>query len=156
LRAEPERVAVWRAKISACGATGLKIGVAWTGRDDHPRQDMRDYPVGVLAQALSGCGAKLYSLQLGAKETPRAAGLIDLTDELSSIDETAALLANLDLIIANDGMLAHLAGALGRPTWALVDVCPHYTWGLEGSSSPWYPTVRVFRQRQFKNWTRVG
>jgi hypothetical protein len=156
LRPERERVEAWRAKIGCeSSAPGLKIGVAWTGRDDHPRRDLRDFPVRVLAQALSGCGVKLYSLQLGAKETARAAGLIDLTSELTSIDETAALLANLDLIISNDGMIAHLAGALGRPTWTLVDVCPHYTWGLEGGSSPWYPATRVFRQQKFKNWTSV-
>jgi Glycosyltransferase family 9 (heptosyltransferase) len=155
LRPDRERVEAWREKLALASAPGLKIGVAWTGRDDHPRADMRDYPVSLLAQALSGCGVKLYSLQLGAKETARAAGLIDLTAELTSIDETAALLANLDLIISNDGMLAHLAGALGRPTWTLVDVCPHYTWGLAGGSSPWYPAVRVFRQKQYKNWTSV-
>jgi hypothetical protein len=155
LRPAPERVEAWRAKVGAGNVNGLKVGVAWTGREDHPRQDMRDYPVRVLAQALSGCGVEFYSLQLSAKETARAAGLIDLTAELTSIDETAGLLANLDLIISNDGMLAHLAGALGRPTWTLVDLCPHYTWGLKGGSSPWYPTVRVFRQKQFKNWTSV-
>jgi ADP-heptose:LPS heptosyltransferase len=116
---------------------------------------MRDYPVRLLAQALSGCGVKLYSLQLGAKETARAAGLIDLTAELSSIDETAALLANLDLVISLDGMLGHLSGALGIPTWVLVDLSPHYVWMAKGNSTPWYGSVRVFRQQQFKNWTSV-
>lgn len=155
LQPEQERVVAWRARLGAGTFNGLKIGVAWTGRGDHPRRDLRDYPVRALAQALSGSGAQLYSLQLGAEETSRAAGLIDLTADLTSIDETAGLLANLDLIISNDGMLAHLAGALGRPTWTLVDICPHYTWGLEGSTSPWYPLSRVFRQKLFKKWTSV-
>jgi hypothetical protein len=155
LRPERERVAAWRAKIDACSAPGLKIGVAWTGRDDHPRQDLRDYQVGVLAQALSGCGVKLYSLQLGHSEAAKALGLIDWTAELSSIDETAASLVNLDLVISLDGMIAHLSGALGIPTWVLVDLSPHYTWMAKGNSTPWYGSVRVFRQQKYKNWTSV-
>ena len=79
LRPERERVCSLAGKVGVASAPGLKIGVAWTGRDDHPRQDMRDYPVGVLAQALSGCGVKLYSLQLGHSETAKALGLIDWT-----------------------------------------------------------------------------
>ena len=165
LRADQEKAAAWRARLSdAEGGTpwrGLKVGLSWTGRDRHPRRDLRDLPIFELVEALrqgaghSALALDLYSLQLGHSETAKALGLIDWTSELSSNEDTAALLVNLDFVISLDGMIAHLSGALGVPVWVLVDVNPHYTWMAKGHSSPWYGSVRVFRQQKFKSWTSV-
>ncbi|SEJ40253.1 hypothetical protein SAMN05192539_1010123 [Paraburkholderia diazotrophica] len=84
-----------------------------------------------------------------------AAGLhvIDQTGELQSFDDTAALICNLDLVVTVCTSAAHLAGALGRPTWLLLDVNPHWTWMTGRHDSPWYPSVRIYRQRAYGDWT---
>jgi hypothetical protein len=171
LHADQEKAAAWRARLSNAEGlgvqrgthwSGLKVGLSWTGRSDHPRKDLRDYPVEGLVEALRrrGAGAgcpdlNLYSLQQGHSETAQALGLIDWTSELCSMEDTAAFVSSLDLVVSIDGMLGHLAGALGVPVWVLVDVGCHYTWMGEGHSTPWYRSARVFRQKQFKDWTNV-
>jgi ADP-heptose:LPS heptosyltransferase len=96
-------------------------------------------------------------LQQRHPQEAKKLGLIDYSDEWQSIDDTAAFLCNLDLIIAADVMVAHLAGALKLPTWVLVDINPFYSWGAPayGRTTPWYPSVTVYRQQQFRDWTSV-
>ena len=81
--------------------------------------------------------------------------MLDWTDELSDFAETAAVLVNLDLIIAVDTAVAHLAGALGRPTWVLLPWSPDWRWMLGREDSPWYPTMRLFRQSKLRDWPGV-
>ena len=81
--------------------------------------------------------------------------LIDYTAELTDFADTAALIANLDLIIAADTAVAHLAAALGKPVWVLLPYAPDWRWQLEREDSPWYPTMRLFRQKTWGDWPEV-
>jgi ADP-heptose:LPS heptosyltransferase len=101
-----------------------------------------------------------FSLQMegGAEELrrwPEAARVIDHTEEIGDFADTAALLMELDLIISVDTAVAHLAGALGRPVWTLLPFVPDWRWGLESEETPWYPTMRLFRQPALGDWEAV-
>jgi ADP-heptose:LPS heptosyltransferase len=103
------------------------------------------------------------SLQLGAPaaaaalqgQAPEGAALVDLAPELIDLAETAAAIAQLDLVVAVDTAVAHLAGALGRPVWVLLPAVPDWRWLLGREDSPWYPTMRLFRQRRAGDWDDV-
>lgn len=163
LHADPADVAAWRTRMAGAGdAPGaLKVGLAWAGNPrqfsiDLNRTDRRrSIPFDLLAP-LAECGpAVFYSLQLG-EAAARAAGgrlpLIDLTGQIGDFADTAALVANLDLVISVDTSVAHLAGALGKPVWLLsrYDAC--WRWLRERDDSPWYPTLRLFRQAAPDDW----
>ena len=81
--------------------------------------------------------------------------LIDYMVELDDFADTAALVANLDLVIAVDTSVAHLAGAMGKPVWVLLPYAPDWRWLLEREDSPWYPTMRLFRQKSRGDWGEV-
>jgi hypothetical protein len=154
LKPNPAKADVWRERLS--GDHNLKIGLAWTGRADHPRNDLRSVPLLELVRALKDIpGVTFYSLQREHPDQARNAGLVDFTHQLASVDDTAALISNLDLVIGIDSMVAHLAGALNVPTWVLCDVVPYWGWGRHGSSTVWYPNVRVYRQSKMHNWWSV-
>ncbi|MFO1361145.1 MAG: tetratricopeptide repeat protein [Burkholderiales bacterium] len=148
----------WRERIG--GAQGLRVGIAWAGSATHRYDRNRSVPFALLAPLLGVPGVRGYSLQKGA--AARAAGetrggdaLIDWTDELASFDDTAALVACLDLVVTVDTAVAHLAGALGKPVWLLTPFAPDWRWLLERADSPWYPTMRLFRQRAPRDWGGV-
>jgi ADP-heptose:LPS heptosyltransferase len=114
-----------------------------------------------LGDLLDGPHGKVtfYSLQKGAV-SPHAAGtppfvLRDLMAEVHDLADTAALIANLDLVICVDSALAHLTGALGRPVWPLIPLTPDWRWLLDRPDSPWYPTMRLFRQDALGAWGPV-
>ena len=102
---------------------------------------------------------EFHSLQIDAAgdemQTLAQAGLLDLTGQISDFADTAALMAELDLIVAVDTAVVHLAGALGRPVWNLLPFVPHWPWGMEGESTVWYPTMRLFRQPKAADWDSV-
>ncbi len=105
-------------------------------------------------------GVTFYSLQKGktgkqAKNPPAGMKLIDYTDEIGDFSDTAALIENLDLVIAVDTSVAHLAGALGKPVWTLLPFVPDWRWFLDREDSPWYPTMRLFRQPSLGDWESV-
>jgi ADP-heptose:LPS heptosyltransferase len=108
-------------------------------------------------------GVRLVSLQKGpgADQLPGLAGrfpILDLEDRLDRAGaflDTAAVLMNLDLVVTVDTALAHLAGAMGLPVWALLTLTPDWRWLRERADSPWYPTMRLFRQRRFEDWGEV-
>jgi ADP-heptose:LPS heptosyltransferase len=102
---------------------------------------------------------QLFSLQKGPGREQLAAGdgasMIDLADRLHSFDETAAVMANLNLVITCDSAPAHLAGALGVPVWVALPIIPDWRWLLNRDDSPWYPTMRLFRQKDRGNWNET-
>jgi hypothetical protein len=103
-------------------------------------------------------GVRFYSLQKGAgaeqaKNPPAGMTLVDWTDRLNSMADSAALIQNLDLVITVDTAVAHLAGALGKPVWMLVQFMPDWRWMLGREDTPWYPTMRLFRQKGVKDWS---
>jgi hypothetical protein len=154
---DPSIRAAWNQRLLATG--GLRIGIAWAGNPVHIRDSSRSIDPSLLAPLLRVPGATFYSLQVKTGVTsPNALGdlgLIDQTPDFTDFDDTAALLAELDLIISVDTAVAHLAGALAQPVWTLLPHIADWRWGLEGASTPWYPTMRLFRQRVSGDWPAV-
>jgi Tfp pilus assembly protein PilF len=153
LRADSARAEKWKKRLAAEPA-GKKIGLIWSGDAANPTDRMRSIPVQKLAQLASACHARLFSLQKDRVRKPSAGlPLTDWTAELNDWSDTAALMSQLDLVISVDTAGAHLAGALGKPVWLLIPPVLDWRWMLERNDSPWYPTMRIFRQKHRGDWT---
>ena len=160
LHAEPALAAHWRAQMPA---TGLRVGLVWKGSTRFENDADRSLPsLSVLVPLGAVDGISLVSLQKGAGEDeaacpPPGLALLDLGSRSKDFADTAAMITNLDLVIAVDTAVAHLAGALGKRCWLLL---PYYKtdwrWLAQRSDSPWYPgCVRLFRQHAMGDWTQV-
>src|SRR5262249_17964299 len=148
LRADADRVARWRARI---GETGFKIGISWQGA--RGGVTTRAMPLSCF-QGLSRLdGVRLISLQKGfGTEQLRDAPRVQMLDEdfdagPQSFLDSAAVMESLDLVITLDSALAHLAGAMGRPAWVALKQVPDWRWQLGRDDTPWYPAMRLFRQK---------
>jgi tetratricopeptide (TPR) repeat protein len=155
LFADPEKVKKWKDRLST---NKLKIGIAWAGNPKHPNDRNRSCPINFfsnLAKELSEI--EWYSLQKGsqAQQLTPEMNIISLENELSDFSETAAVLKTLDLIISVDTSIIHLAGALGCNTWVLLPFAPDWRWLLGRKDSPWYPSLRLFRQPIMGDWENV-
>jgi Flp pilus assembly protein TadD len=138
----------------------LKIGIAWAGRPNHGKDRLRSCPLSHFLGLIGPPGIAFYSLQKGepAADLRRLAarGLIhDLGEGLGDFADTAAAVAQLDLVISVDTAVAHLAGALGKPVWALLHLAGEWRWPAGRQDSPWYPTMRLFAQRRAGDWNEV-
>ena len=129
----------------------LAAGLVWAGNPEHRNDRNRSCPLAALEPLSRLEGVDWYSLQVGAAATPPS-WMTDLAPDLRDFSDTAAAIMALDLVIAVDTAVAHLAGALGRPVWLLLPWVPDWRWLLEGSDSPWYPTMTLFRQRAAGDW----
>jgi Flp pilus assembly protein TadD len=147
LAADPVRVAAWRSRLPA----GCSIGLAWAGNWLHSNDRRRSLPTELLTPILCSPGFNGISLQY--RQT--LPGLPDATPWLTDFAETAALIACLDLVISVDTAVAHLAGALGVACWILVPYAPDWRWLRDRSDSPWYDSVRLFRQTSPGDWAGV-
>jgi tetratricopeptide (TPR) repeat protein len=158
LPAPPEaRVQAWEARLGAHDK--LRVGLVWSGNPAHGNDRNRSMTLRTLSSILD-LDARFVSLQKDARPDDQATLLerpeiLDLTNHLADFSETAALMSCLDLVITVDTSVAHLAGALGRPTWILLPYSPDYRWLLDRDDSPWYPTVRLFRQDESRDYTGV-
>jgi hypothetical protein len=151
------RVETWRRRLR--GNT-RRIGLAWAGNPAHPRDRLRSIALEQLVPLWNVTGTSFYSLQFGSgaeqmKRLPPDVQLVDLGDELRDFANVAAIVANLDLVISIDSAVAHLAGALGKPVWILLNKGCDWRWFLERGDSPWYPTARLFRQTTSGEWQEV-
>jgi hypothetical protein len=161
LRADPARVASWRERLATLLPAGLRrIGIAWAGRPTHNNDANRSASLATFAPLGDVAGIALVSLQTGPPQAQAGgyfgpAPLLNLGPELTDFADTAALLASLDLVVAVDTSVAHLAAALGRPVWILLPFAPDWRWLLDRRDSPWYPSVRLFRQSAPREWGRV-
>jgi hypothetical protein len=158
LKTDPARIAHWRERLNATLPPGVKrIGLAWTGRPTHPNDQRRSLSLGQLMSLADAGPAVFVSLQkpvpMRDHETMALfPGMTDLAGDLTDFGETAALMENLDLVITVDTAIAHLAGALGKPTWILIPKAADWRWLLERDDSPWYPSLRLFRQQKPGGW----
>ena len=148
---DPEPVEQWRQRRISRDGPGFRVGLAWSDDEQQIDRRSRAIPLADLAPLWQVPGLLFYSLQKGptaaqAKSLPPGFKLIDYTADLKSYTATAALMANLDLVITTDTPLAHLAGATGKQTWLLLPHVPDWRWLLNRTDSPWYPTMRLFRQ----------
>ena len=151
------RVEAWRERLP--GNT-RRIGLAWSGNPGHPRDRLRSIALEQLVPLLKVAGTTFYSLQFGSgaeqmMQLPPGVPLVDLGDELEDFANVAATVANLDLVISIDSAVAHLAGAMGKPVWILLNKGCDWRWFLEREDSPWYPTARLFRQSTPGGWQEV-
>ena len=164
LSADPEPTARWRERLAAaCTTPGLLVGLVWAGasRPDMPQalamDRRRSMTLAHLAPLATVPNVRFVSLQLGTAPEPVPPGMamLDPMAGMKSFDDTAALVANLDLVITVDTSVAHLAGALGRPVWVLsrYDAC--WRWLADEHTSPWYPTLSFYRQPSPGDWTNV-
>jgi tetratricopeptide (TPR) repeat protein len=159
-RPPESRVQAWedRLKDRLGSRKRLRVGLVWSGRPTHPNDHKRSIPLSTLSRILD-VDAAFVSLQKDVKPADRAmleaTGIVDLTSHLVDFAETAALVNCLDLVASVDTSVVHLAGALGRPTWTLLPYTPDHRWLLNRDDSPWYPTVRLFRQTAARDWAEV-
>lgn len=156
LHAEANAVKRWSQRLAGAG---LKIGIAWAGNPQHSADRRRSIDFERLAPLFEIPGCRFYSLQIGQRAAdlaPLPTGkIVDLAQELHDFAETAAVMANLDLVLAVDTAVVHLAGALGRRCWLILPFAPDWRWLTGRSDSPWYPTLRLFRQPSFGDWDAV-
>ncbi|WP_298243848.1 tetratricopeptide repeat protein [uncultured Bradyrhizobium sp.] len=156
LRPDPAKLSRWRAALA--DVTAFKVGVVWAGNARHKGDRQRSLSAQAVLPRLVMPGVQLYSLQKEPRpeDAPVLAALggdvIDLAPALGDFTDTAAAVAALDLVIAVDTSVAHLAGALGRPVWMLTPYALDWRWLREREDSPWYPTMRLFRQRAPREW----
>jgi tetratricopeptide (TPR) repeat protein len=151
------RVQEWQARLGAHDA--LRVGLVWSGNPDHTNDRSRSTTLRAMSDILDP-RARFYSLQKEPRPEDRAtlagrSDIVDLTGHLTDFVETAALISCLDLVVTVDTSVAHLAAALGRPTWILLPFTPDYRWLLDREDSPWYPTARLFRQDERRDYARV-
>lgn len=155
--ADRRSAARWREALE--NTTGLKVGIAWQGNPDHKKDRLRSFKLNLFEPLARIDGVRLFSLQkgFGAEQLDEAIGfpVVDLGRRLGDLDDAAALIDNLDLLVTPDTALAHLAGALGVPVWIAVQFSSDWRWLLDREDTPWYPSIRLFRQREWNDWEEV-
>jgi hypothetical protein len=154
LTAGPTKVAEWRARVG----DGFKVGLVWQGNAAHRNDRDRSLPLADLLAAMPP-GVALHSLQKDCAHADCAvlakSGVIDASSRLADFSDTAALAGLMDLVITVDTSVAHLAGALGVKTWLLLAYANDWRWLTGRDDTPWYPTMRLFRQPTFNDWDTV-
>lgn len=160
LTAVPELKAAWQERLAPLRASGRKlVGIVWAGRPTHPNDGRRSLPLDALAPLAEVEGVQLVSLQkpVLARDAERfaALGLTDWSAELTDFNQTLAMLTQIDLVVTIDSAVAHLAGASGRPVWVMMPSPADWRWMHGRTDSPWYPTMRLFRQDRPGNWGHV-
>jgi tetratricopeptide (TPR) repeat protein len=158
LEACPQRIAHWRQELAMID--GFKIGIAWQGNPKFGEEPYRSIPLRHFEALAALPNVRLISLQKGPGSEQLLAGF-DLIDWANRLDlagaftDSAAIMTKLDLIVTSDTSIAHLAGALGVPVWTVLSFVPEWRWLLDRSDSPWYPTMRLFRQSCLGDWEEV-
>jgi tetratricopeptide (TPR) repeat protein len=158
---EEPLVALWRERL---GSHGFKVGICWQGRPDYKDEPGRSIPLRCFQPLASVPGVRLISLQKHhgldqLENLPSDMRVETIGQDFDSgpdaLVDTAAVMSCLDLIITSDTSIAHLAGALGRPVWVALKHVPHWLWMFDRTDSPWYPTMRLYRQEVRDDWTTV-
>jgi ADP-heptose:LPS heptosyltransferase len=161
LAPEPDRVARWRQRL---GTQGFRVGICWQGNPRNAGEVGRSPPLAMFARLSPHKGVLLISLQKhhGTEQLaalPAGLSVEELGQEFDAgpdaFLDAAAAMESLDLIISSDTAIAHLAGALGRPTWLVLKHVPDWRWLMQREDSPWYPAHRLFRQSRRGDWEGV-
>ncbi len=140
-------------------AKGLKIGVVWAGKKDFGNDRRRSVPLAIFSKLFGQTDATFYNftrdLRPGDAEILAQHSIIDLSEKLTDFYATAQFVAQMDLIITCDTAMAHLAGGMGKKVWTLLPFAPDWRWLTEREDSPWYPSMRLFRQNKSADWDGV-
>jgi tetratricopeptide (TPR) repeat protein len=156
LSAQDERIALWRDRLNQLPSP--RIAVAWSGSKDHANDRNRSIAFRQFASLLAGGSVISIQRELRDGDADALVLLPNVThvgDALVDFDDTAAVMAFADLVIAVDTSVVHLAGAMGRPVWVLLPFQPDWRWLLDRDDSPWYPSARLFRQPRPGDWDSV-
>jgi cytochrome c-type biogenesis protein CcmH/NrfG len=153
LTADANAAESWRKRIEP-SADVLQVGLAWAGRTENRNDRNRSIRLEAFSPLASVNGVRFHSLQT-TRTTNAPLTLSDWSNSLKDFGETAGMIANLDLVISVDTAVAHLAGAMGKPVWLLLPFLPDWRWMLDRTDSPWYPTMRLFRQKATGDWDDV-
>jgi hypothetical protein len=162
LAADRERLAFWRQRMA--DLAGFRVGIHWQGNPQSPLEPWRSMPLACFEPLAHVPGVRLISLQKGpgTEQLSALGGRFEVVDFSRTLDvargpfmDTAALISVLDLVITSDSAVAHLAGALGAPVWVVLNAAADWRWLCDREDSPWYPTMRLFRQRSFGQWQDV-
>lgn len=157
LSAMPERRAIWRQRLAP--HRGFKVACLWAGRPTHMNDANRSMTLDMLAP-LAQPGVTFFSVQKGPTEgcaltPPAGMDMVSLSAEINDFEDTAAILAEVDLLISIDSSPIHLAGALGCEAWVMLPLLPDWRWLQDRDDTPWYPSVRLFRQTEWARWDQV-
>ena len=170
LFADANKVHWWKSHVAGFplkSESKMKIGFVWKGRPTHTRDEFRSASIENFLPLLEMANIQWFSIQKDAMaaevQAMKSAGekngdensVVDMSGGLHSYADTAALLECLDLLITVDTSVAHLAGALGKPVWMLCALVPDHRWLSTGSTTAWYPSMRIFRQTQEYDWHSV-
>jgi hypothetical protein len=155
VRASTDRSQYWAQRLGV--NANRKVGIAWAGRPEHANDRRRSMPVELLSVLGEVPDTTFVTIQPRPLNVPGPSGipLLDFGPELSDFADSAGLISQLDLIISVDTSVAHLAGAMGRSVWLLLPFSPDWRWLIQREDSPWYPTMRLFRQRKLGDWPEV-
>jgi hypothetical protein len=161
LHADPARTAAWGERLDRLSPRSYRrVGIVWAGRPTHNNDRRRSTTLASFAPIAALPRVALVSLQKGpaAEQAGRYFGrapLINVGAEIQDYDDTMALLACLDVVVTVDTSVGHLAAAMGKPAWIMLATAPDWRWLLTRDDSPWYPSVRLFRQTQARQWGDV-
>jgi hypothetical protein len=161
LYADLARAASWADRLRAvCPPGARRVGLAWAGRPTHNDDMNRSMKLGALAELAEIPGIAWVALQKGpAREQMSGvswpAPFIDIGHATMDFDDTVAVIAGLDMVLTVDTVIAHLAGAMGKPVWIMLPFAPDWRWMITRTDSPWYPSARLFRQAAPKDWASV-
>ena len=158
---EPQRTEYWRGELAR--HEGFRVGIAWQGNPGYAADFQRSVPLAEFVPLADLPGVQLFNLQKkhGLEQLPPLAERLKIVDLAPQLDQqaafvdTAAVMQGLDLVVVSDSALAHLAGALGVPVWVALPHVPDWRWLLDREDSPWYPTMRLFRQTSLGDWATV-
>jgi hypothetical protein len=156
ITSNPELTGAWAERLGPW--EDFRVGLVWEGNPDNTENARRSIDPGFLKPLIQIPGVSLYSLQVGRDGEAKAVlgdAITDLAPELKDFAETAAIIRNLDLAVSVDTAVAHLAGALGHPVWVPLAFMPDWRWLLDRDDCPWYPSMRLFRQKTAGDWTSV-
>ena len=152
----PQPFDAWGQRLGA--REGFRVGLVWAGSPKNPNDRNRSIASELFRLLVEAPGVSAFSLMVGRDgEASRVFGdgVVDLKEYLTDFSETAAAIANMDLVISVDTAVAHVAGALGVPVWTLLPYTAYWLWMLERDDTPWYPSMRLFRQEKRKEWASV-
>lgn len=154
LAAAPSAVQSWAKRLARSGQR-IEIGLAWAGSAENRNDRNRSISLAKFTPLVSSERFRLHSLAVAPPPGDSGVPIVDWSADLKDFAETAALISNLDLVISVDTAVAHLAAAMGKKVWLLLPFPPDWRWMLDRTDSPWYPTVRLFRQQTPGDWDAV-
>jgi hypothetical protein len=157
IHADSGKVEYWKSRLAG---NDFKVGIVWAGKPTNKNDRNRSCPLEQFASLAQIPGVRLYGLQKGQaatqlEELSDKIAVTDLDSQIEDFTDTAAVIENLDLVVSVDTAVLHLAGAMGKPVWALLPFTSDWRWMLDRRDSPWYPTMKLFRQRKWGDWDDV-